>query len=402
MKFKIPLLLFLRYTLLFGLIFGFIVQSTFAQGRMVIKPGIDVGFQSDSNFHKSETNEKQVYTYNVKPMLEFSYVMDKTRISLNYSANILRYDDQDTIPAGQLKADDYDYVGHNAMFTAENQVSDRLLVGLDNLFMKSSDPASADANSNAVDRFKYTMNNLSPRLLYKFGDKYGVGLKYNNLTTNYSDDAVGQGEDSDENRGTFTLYYYFTPRTSFNLDYQMWTRDYDKLTSDYDSNQVMVNVNHQVNFFTFSAGVGYQTRDFDKAVATGDIETTAWKLSLTGADPDGAKSTMFIGVSSNFNDSGSGNTYYTTTRLDAKFTHLVMERINLTLAGSFQNSDYETSIREDDRWLVSLGADYLINDFFSVGIEGGLEERDSNVAGKDFDNDYVLLQARFNYDLGSK
>ena len=402
MKFKIPLLIILRYTLLFGLIFGFIAQSTFAQGRMVIKPFIETGFQSDSNFHKSETNEKQVYTYNVKPGFEFSYVMDKTRVSLNYSANILRYDDQDTIPASELKADDYDYVGHNAMFTAESQVSERLLVGLDNLFMKSSDPASADVRSEAVDRFKYTMNNFSPRLLYKFGDKYGVGLKYNNLTTNYSDDAVGEGEDSDQNRGTFTLYYYFTPRTSFNLDYQMWTRDYDKDTSDYDSHQVMVNVNHQVNFFTFSAGAGYHTRDFDQAVESGDIETTAWKLSLTGADPDGAKSTMFIGVSGNFNDSGSGDTYYTTTRLDARFTHLVMEKINFTLVGSYQNSDYETSTREDDRWLVSLGADYLINDFFSVGIEGGLEERDSNLLNKDFDNNYVLLQARFNYDLGSK
>ncbi|WP_457551274.1 outer membrane beta-barrel protein [Desulfobacula sp.] len=401
MKFKIPLLM-LRYALLFGLIFGFTAQSALAQGRMVIKPGIAVGFQSDSNFHKSETNEKQVYTYNIKPMIEFSYVMDKTRVSLNYFADILRYNDQDTIPAGGVKADDFDYVAHNAMFTAENQISDRFLIGVDNLYMKSSDPASADANSNGVERFKYSMNNFSPRLLYNFGDKFGIGLKYNNLKTDYSDDAVGQGEDSDENRGTGTFYYYFTPRTSFNLDYQVWTRDYDKATSDYNSQQVMVNVNHQVNFFTFTAGAGYHARNFDKAVSGGDLESFVWKLSVAGSDPDGAKSTMFMSIGSNYNDSGSGETYYKTTRFDAKLTYLVMEKINFTLAGSLQNSEYETSTREDDRWLVSLGADYLVNDFFNVGLEGGKEKRDSNFAGKDFDNDYIMVKAQFNYDLSAK
>jgi hypothetical protein len=37
-----------------------------------------------------------------------------------------------------------------------------------------------------------------------------------------------------------------------------------------------------------------------------------------------------------------------------------------------------------------------------VGLSGGLEERDSNQAGKSFDNEYVMLKAKFNYDLGSK
>jgi len=236
MKFKIPLLI-LQYSLLVCLMIGFTSQSAFSQGRMVFKPILELGWKMDSNFHRAETNEKEVYTYNVKPGFSLGYTTDKSVVALDYFANVLRYDDQDTIPAGQKKADDFNYVGHNALFRAQTQASDRVSLSLENRLIRSSDPASADATSNAVDRYKYTLNSFTPRLLYNFGDKYGLGLRYTNLIMNYSDDAVGQGESSTENRGGFSLFYYFTPKTSFDLNYQMWTRDYDKLTSDYDASR---------------------------------------------------------------------------------------------------------------------------------------------------------------------
>ena len=317
---------------------------------------------------------------------------------LNYFANVLRYDDQDNIPAGQLKADSLDYVAHNAYLSAQTQATDLLLIGIDNLFMKNSDPDDSHAYSNSIDRNEYTMNRFSPRLMYSIGDKFGLGLKYTNFRTDYSDDAVGRGEDSDENRGTSTLYYYFTPRTSFDLDFQIWNRDYEKTTSDYDSMQAMVNVNHRFNIVTVSAGIGYHERDFDDTTQS-DIDSFVWKFTLAGQLQ---KTGMVLAVSQNFNDAGIGDSYYTATRFDAMFNYLLLEKINFTLGGWFQNSDYEAAIRDDDRWLVSLGADYLVNDFFSVGIEGGLEERDSDVAGLDFDNDFVMFNLKFNYNFESK
>jgi len=405
MKFKTRLLI-LRYSLMLCLILGFTAQSVFAQGRMVIKPIIETGMSTDSNFHKSETNEKRVHTYNVKPGIKFGYTTDRSLVSLDYFANILWYDDKDSISAGQLEADDYDYVAHKALFRAQTQATDHLFLGLDNLFLKDRDPASADASSNAVDRYKYTMNSFSPRLVYNFGEKFGLGLKYTNLLTDYSNDAAGEGEDSDENRGTFNLFYYLNSSTSFNLDYQTWSRDYDETSSDYDSNQVMANLNHQFNYFTISAGAGYHERDFDQTVPSGDIDQFVWKFSITGqnlSDTAGIpKSSIYLGISGNLNDSGSGDDYYNATRFDARLTHLFMEKINCTLAGWYQNSDYETADREDDRWLLSAGADYLINDFFTFGLEGGMEDRDSNEAGRDFDNQYVMFNIKLNYDLGSK
>jgi hypothetical protein len=384
----------------------FTVGTAFAGGQMIVKPVVELGWQRDTNFHKADTNTQTIDTYYIKPGITFGYQAPKTSVSFNFWLNNLNYDDQDTVAAGQLKADDFDYTEYQATFGAKTQVADRLQVGLDNMYKNTRDPASADANANTTDRFKYSINKFTPWINYRFGEKYGLGLKYTNNMTDYSDDGAGEGEDTIENRGAFTLYYYFTPKTSFDLDYQVWNRDYDKTSSEYTSNQVMVNVKHQINYLTLGAGAGYQMRDFDNAVTNGDIETFTWKLSLMGQNAkDGSsipRSSMYLALGGNLNDSGAGNTYYQATRLDAKFTYLLMEKLNCTLAAWVANSDYETSTREDDKWFLSGALDYLINDYLTIGIEGGMEQRDSNAAGKDYENEYVMLNISAGYDFGSK
>jgi len=335
----------------------------------------------------------------VKPGFEFGYVTDKSLIGVGYSLDFFRYDDKDDYLPGQRTAEDLDYTAHTGRFFAQTQATDRLRLELDNLFYVTRDPGFAETNDNSVDRFKYTLNSFTPSLLYKFGEKFGLGLKYNNLYTDYSDDDIGEGEDSMENRGVFTWYYYFTPRTSFDLDYQYWERDYDRNSVDYKSNQIMVNVEHQFNRLTVRGGVGYHTREFDEPIPQDDIDEFVWKFSGTWEFP---KSTLFTELASNFNDSGAGDVYFTSTRLTGRFTHQLMEKVRCIFYGYYQMADYETSVREDDRWLVSLTGEYMINDYFTLGLSGGYEERDSNETGRDFDNQYILASVRFNYDLGSR
>ena len=107
----------------------------------------------------------------------------------------------------------------------------------------------------------------------------------------------------------------FNERTFFDLDYQIWHRDYDADTSDYDSHQIMVNVSHQFNYLTLAAGIGYHTREFDNeaAVRGGDQDAFAWKISLTGQNPQEKvkhpKSSVYLSLGSNLNDIGTGESY---------------------------------------------------------------------------------------------
>ncbi|MEX1315404.1 MAG: outer membrane beta-barrel protein [Desulfotignum sp.] len=378
---------------------AFSFTNAAAQGRFQVKPHIDVDWQSDSNFNYSESNEKSVYTYSVKPGIDLAYGTDKSEVSFDYYFQVFRYDDQDENIPGQVDADEYDYTAHHARFQAFTQFSPRLRLGLENTFWSTRDQANSDENTNSVERYKYNLNRLSPGLVYEFGKKFGLGLKYTNLYTDYSDDGPGEGEDSTEHRATMTWFYNLNTRTTFDLDFQYWNRDYKKDTSDYDSSQVMLNYTRHFNHLKLKAGVGYHNREFVKDVPSGDIDKVVWKLSGIWTMP---KTTMELSVGSNLNDSGTGDNYYDSTRVDAILTHRFTQKIRGHLSGFYQNADYETYDRDDDRWQASLGGDYRILPNFLVGISGGLEERDSNVSGRNYDNEFIMINARFDYDLGSR
>jgi len=406
-------LLYTSVAALFICITG-LVSSGFADGKFVIKPIIETGFQRDDNFYKSENRTRTVDTWNIKPGVLLGYDTGKSLVSLDYFLNYYDYKDEGTLPSGQRSADTFDYTEHNANFNAYTRPSERLELGLGNLFLKTRDPASADAASNSVDRYKYNMNRFSPYVQYGFADKFGLELRYTNVMLDYTDDAPGEGEDAKENRGGLTLSYYFNTTTSFDLGYQKWAYDYNKTTVDYDSQQVMAGVNHQFDYFTARAEAGYHDRKFDRFVPTGDLNVFAWKLSLTGQNPPRdlalprwdvgptPKSSVYLAIGSNLNDIGTGDTYYKSTRMDARLTYLVLEKINLVLTGWYTNSDYEASTRQDDRWFVSGAATYLFQNRFTLGIEAGHEERDSNRTGFDFKNNFVMLKAGFSYDLASR
>ena len=189
----------LSFTILILLISLYAVTIAFA-GRSIIKPYVETGYQRDTNFYKSTDDTKTVDTFNAKGGVVLGYTTDKSNVNLDYYFNVLRYNDRDYIAPTQFEADSFDYTEQRASFTSQIQATDRLLLGLDDLFWRTRDPANSDDTNNGTDRFMYDMNRFTPRLTYKLGEKFGLGLKYDNLLLDYKDDAVGQGEDSIENR----------------------------------------------------------------------------------------------------------------------------------------------------------------------------------------------------------
>ncbi len=364
--------------------------------RMTLLPSLDVDYKHDSNYFKADTNEKGVDTFILRPGIKLGYVTAKSSFLLDYSLDVNRF-------SGETNIDDYDYTGHLARFLGNSQVTDRLSIGIDNDYIKTRDPATSDQYTDDVSRDKYSMNRFSPKVFYKFGDKFGVGAKYTNLITDYSEGITN--EDSTEDRGTFLVNYSLNSSTLVELNYQVWTRDYDAFTSDYTSNQIMLNLKKNYKNFALTAGAGYQERDFDLATEE-DFDGLTWKLGFEGqtgsSDETAPKSWLDIALSQNYNDAGSGDNYYTATKLEVKVGHTLLKRINLTLTGLYQNSDYESSTREDDKWSLACRANYRLNDIVSFAVEPGYETRDSNIDGMDYDNTYVLFNIKAQYDFAGR
>ena len=377
-------------------------------GNFIVTPKIAVGWQVDSNYYKSEDDEQEVFTYLIQPGVELGYETAKSQVSLNYTLNAFFYDNQDSVPAGQRKASDDDYLGHTAIFQAETRPTGRWLLGLDNSFYLSRNSAQTDSLGNFTDQKKYWLNRFMPRVYYDISPRFAAGLKYRNEKLHWID---GDNSDSTENRGIGDFVYKISPTAQFDLEGQHWQRDFDGNTSDYTSNQLRLILRKQFKYISFEAGGGYQDRRFDDSDQD-DISTPAWMGAITGQwppAPDRASSRFALRFDQNFNDNGLGAGYYVARRLSLVLGHIFMEKIETSLEGWYQNSDYKeyrgltssgsTQKRDDDTYYILGRIGYRFFDWMTFYIAGGYEERDSNLVGLSYDNKFLRARLDFKFEF---
>jgi len=371
-----------------------------AAPKFTIKPKVSASWRVDSNFYKAEAAEREVYSYLLQPGIDLGIETPKSQLSLDYTINNYSYEDQDTVPPGQEAADKEDYLGHMAAFMARYRASDRLLLGLDNSYYKTRDPAHADILSAPVARDEYSINRLTPMGFYEF-DPFSLGLRYRNTQTDYD---IATREASTENRGMVDLIYNFTKLTSLDLEYQHWTTDYDLATSDYTSDQIKLIFKRQFNYFSFEAGGGRQERSFD-VEALEDMDVLTYRIAIIGQNPpapERPRSHITFAAEQNFNEAGAGDTYFAATRFSLDAGHIFQEKILAGIGGYYQISDYETTAREDKTYDIAGRVGYMFTDWLTFSLTAGFEERDSNVAGNDYDNTYYMAKLDLVYNLGAR
>lgn len=385
-------------------------MTAMSAGKVTLKPKVSTTYRVDDNFWKAEEVEREVNTSLIRPGFELGYGTEKTRVLLDYTTDIYYYNDKDDLLPGWIPASDEDFVGHTGTLDIKTRPSDRLTMGLSNSYMLTRDPAQADKLSNAVTRNEYYIDRFTPMLFYDFGAKFGAGAKYRYTRTNYSEDV---SEGSTENRGIFDLVYNFNRSTSLDLEYQYWAREYS-VSSDYTSNQIKAILRKKYKYFSFEAGAGYQDRSFDKT-GLKNVSMATWNIGLTGQYPTTAvtpTSYISLDAESNFNDSGTGDRYYEATRFALGAGHVFIGKIPLDIKASYQNSDYETEtgltptgtieLRDDDTSNIEGSLGYIINEYLVFKVIGGYEDRDSNIAGRDYTNNYIMGRLDFIISLGRR
>ena len=373
--------------------------SICAAQHLDIKPKLSTSWQVDSNYYHAQDVEREVYTYKIQPGIRVDFETAKSTLMLDYTLDAYYYDDKDPVPPGGQPTDEDDYVGHTFIGEARYQAFDRLLVGLNGSSYKTRDPAESDIFSNSIDREKYIINQLTPIVVYDFRPKFTVRLQYRRTDIDYSASNI---EDSAENRGLFNLIYNFTRRSSIDFDFQYWEKDYDAGTSDYSANQAKLIFRKQLRIFEISAGAGYQNRSFDES-GLDDIDVFTYNLNLDGQGTLANRRTYIaLNVEQNFNDQSIGNYYYTATRFILRGGHEFSSKLSGDAQASYMIADYETTRRNDDIYEFSGSIGYKLARWLTFSVTGGIEKRDSNISGLDYDNTYFIANLEFAYNLGRR
>jgi len=362
---------------------------------IVIKPMITVSSRMDSNFYKTESDEKNVYTHLLQPGITAGYETPKSSFMANYLLNALFYTGDN---------DEDNYMGHTFNLSARTRPFARLLLGIEDSYYMTRDGAQADNFSNSVDREKYFINHLTPMLLYEFGNKFSVGLRYRNTMTGYDELDI---KDSSEHRGMLDLIYNFTPTLAFDLQYQRWQRDYDDpATSDYVSDQLKLIFARQFRNFSFELGAGYQTRRFDDSTLD-DLGLFTYRITLEGqypALPAPRRSYISFVAERNYNDSGVGDSYFKAHQFTLSAGRIFRDKISTKIEGRYRISDYEMWLggREDNTYSISAGLGYIFSERLSLNAEAGYENRDSSINQYDYKNTYIMGNVDFRYDPSTR
>jgi hypothetical protein len=366
-----------------------------------LRPKLTTGWWLDTNYFKEETNETEVHTYLVQPGIDFGYETAKSLILLNYTLDAHYFDEKDS-PSPGNEADDL--VGHTLSLKSRTKPFVRVTLGLDESFYKTNVPAHTDIISNRQTRDEYSINRLTPTLLYEFGHRYTAGLRYRRTDLDY---ASRDQEDSTEHRGIFNLIYSFSPRARLDLQYQHWEMNYD-----YTSDQVELMFKRQFHYFSLVAGGGYHERDFDDP-GIKSIDVFSYRLDLEGQNPPAPaqkRSHVRFSVMRDFNIYAEFGHYYEAQRFILEAGHVFLEKLPAKIILAYQDSPYErfTGItpsgdrREDDTYGIQASLGYIWTDWLTVSASAGYEERDSDLAGFDYENEYFLINLNFSYDPGSK
>ncbi len=394
-----------------GMFFGAAV--VFAEGQFSVQPRVEVGAKYNSNFWKTEKNEVGVNTYTLKPGVAIGYETARTEVVLDAMLEAFWYDDRDAPPAGIPAASDQDYVGFDGEIQVNHKLTDRLNVEINDQLNVLRDQGLAQLNDDTTDRDKHLINYFEPTAFYDFGNKFGLLVGYRNTITDYETNP----EDSIENRGILDLVYNLNRTSALFLDYQLWERNYDEEQfSDYLSSKLALNYEKSFRYYKINVGGGYHHRDYDSHEILDELDVFSWNLQAVWEDQQAtgrsdittiqfgrpAKTRFQFDVGHGLNDDAFSDEYFVATYLRLAGNYWITERIKASAWGSFQNSDYETSDRNDDTYHLKGQLGFKPFEELLVALEAGYEKRDSNYAGSNYDDTYVGLNCTFDYDFSGR
>jgi hypothetical protein len=396
-------------------------ESEAKETKFSIKPMVSVDARYEDNFYLTEDNEIGMYTYIVAPGIVLGMETPKLKVDFSYTAEITSYDQQgeSSAPAGQKAGSDLDYLGHLAALTSRYQLTEKLTIGLDDSFYVTRYPTYYERLSDSTDRRKYWINRLTPMIYYDIDTRFSTGFRYQRENLEYTDSSY---EDSTADRFYFDFIYNPSRTITLDLNYNYWTRDYDlSPPSDYDTHQITLAAQKRYKYFSFDGEAGYQGRSFDDNFLD-DANNFRYKFSITaqnppppelrrvmGEVPERARSHIYLAVENTLNDVGPT---YTGQRFTLSAGHVFLQKLLTMVRAYYQLSDYDTergltpdgslAVRDDDTYNFYGRVGYLITEKIMLSFTAGRENRDSNLAGFDYVDNYAYIRFDFNYDINSR
>lgn len=227
---------------------------------------------------------------------------------------------------------------------------------------------------------------------YTFSNKFGFGAGAN-LAHTYFQTYQPFFADSTVFTIPADLYYKFSQKLDFSVGYQY--RDTD-VEGPSDSTDHFFNVGARGELAPKVSGrvrVGWTTRDYDLAANSNeDSFTVITGLTYTPTQKIGLNLDIVRDLGTSGQGAGVENT---NIRLGG--TYKFSPFISGDAGVSYEKSDYNSGVRDDETLSFTVGASYTPNDYIKLSVGYVFQDNDSSLAGYDYTNNVINVTASLRY-----
>jgi len=256
-------------------------------------------------------------------------------------------------------------------------------------YMNSHDPLGTRTGT-VLDKFKSNLFGVIAD--YNLTDKFKLRMDYNNFDLNY-DISVNEGRDRTDNAISGYLYYKYSTKTSFFVQYEFIDLAY-KINTGHDNKQ----------HYSY---VGMDWRPTGKTTLKGKAGavvrnsiTDAWDITepameLTADYQVTGKTTAQLFVAQKIDESNVSTADYSVDRtINAAITSRFTDKIGARLQFGYTRSDFEGGVidREDDIFTVSLVGTYALKKWLKAELGTQHTKRDSTQSIYDYNTNQIFVR----------
>lgn len=363
-------------------------------GGFRLFPSLELSAKRDSNIFAGNDSEVADWVFGLAPALGVE--SDWTRHSLDIIATsyVARYQDnqQEDHSDVAVGAD----VGLDVTPASALRFSARYESDHEDRF-SPDDVLGIEPTHYALTRFSTAYTRRSGRVSLHVGARQ-ASLDYDDVA---GASGVINNDDRDRTETTYSFRTGYEVRPGIDLLLRA-----DVSTHDYDDDRDDNGVDRSADSTTIAAGVrGALTGALYAEAFAGNVEHNYDDPALDAIDSPWYEARLVWNVSGLTTLAIEGSrdirettlnlaSGYTATRLGVTVDHELLRNLLLHAGAHRQTDEYSGIVRDDDNFGISLGARYLVNRTFQLGLEFRQLDRDSSVAAG-VPDDYMIRTILF-------
>jgi len=380
-------------------------------GKLRVVPGLNLTEEYDDNIYltngKNDTTEKKVSDWisHVGPSLLLNYSLDgRGSINAGYLGDYAYYKDNDQ----------NDWKSHTGLFNFDYQAPGGLIAGIDNTYIKTSDPFGSENQFKLGTQTKRWNDLLQTKLGYRFSDRFKLLGYYNYYKQDYKEE-VDFTQDYDSNELGMGAQIKVLPLTWAFIRYYYGERTYNNHPL---GSGVTENNDASFNWNRVSAGLtwdpegklkgelnfGYEWRDYENSVAsTGgrydnrDTWNAATRISYNAT----ATTTLTLSIIRAIRDSGADTTeYFEDTGGSIGIIQALDYRLNLLATVGYSKNDYNlpaNNPKSQDNYIGTVGLEYKLFEWLAAIGSYTYNRKDSNYETDEYTDNRVVFGLRALY-----